>query len=45
MWCVEDDPRFVKAMAKAGFEARAETVYARNVPSGHRHTLFIGKVS
>jgi spermidine synthase len=42
VWCVEDDPRFVKAMARAGFKARAETVYARNVPSGHRHTLFIG---
>lgn len=45
VWCVEDDPRFVKAMTTAGFEARAQTVYARNVPSGHRHTLFLGQVS
>ncbi len=44
VWCVEDDPRFVKAMAGAGFRARAETVYARNIPSGHRHTVFIGRV-
>jgi spermidine synthase len=44
VWCVEDDPRLVKAMAKAGFRAHSETIYARNAPRGHRHTVFIGRV-
>jgi spermidine synthase len=44
VWCVEDDPRLVKAMAGAGFRAHAETIYARNAPKGHRHTIFIGRV-
>jgi spermidine synthase len=43
VWCVEDDPRFVKALSSAGFRAHAETVYARNVSKGHRHTVFIGQ--
>jgi len=43
VWCVEDDPRFVKAMSAAGFKAHAETVFARNVAKGHRHTVFIGQ--
>lgn len=43
VWCVEDDPRFVKALSSAGFKARAETVFARNVARGHRHTVFIGQ--
>ena len=45
VWCVEDDPRFVKALSSAGFRAHAETVYARNVSKGHRHTVFIGQRS
>jgi spermidine synthase len=44
VWCVEDDPRFVKAMSRAGFRASSETIFARNVPKGHRHTVFIGRV-
>ena len=32
-------------MSKAGFKAHAETIFARNVPKGHRHTVFIGQVS
>lgn len=43
VWCVDDDPRLVKAMAQAGFRAHAETIYARNVARGHRHTLFVGR--
>ena len=43
IWCVEDDPRFVKALGSAGFRAHAETIYARNVSKGHRHTVFIGR--
>ncbi len=43
VWCVEDDPRFVKALSSAGFKARAETVFARNVARGHRHTVFTGQ--
>jgi len=45
VWCVEDDPRFVKALSAAGFQAHAGTVYARNVSKGHRHTVFIGQRS
>ena len=44
VWCVEDDPRFVKAMSSAGFKAHAETVFARKVAKGHKHTIFIGQV-
>jgi hypothetical protein len=44
VWCVEDDPRFVKAMAGAGFTAHSETIYARNAPRGHRHTVVIGRI-
>ena len=44
VWCVEDDSRLVKAMTDAGFRAHAETIHARNVPRGHRHTVFIGRV-
>lgn len=44
VWCVEDDPGFVKAMKSAGFRAHAETIYARNVAKGHKHTIFIGQV-
>jgi len=43
VWCVEDDPRFVKAMSSAGFKAHSETVFARKVAKGHRHTVFIGQ--
>ncbi|MEE4272432.1 MAG: hypothetical protein V2I67_12205 [Thermoanaerobaculales bacterium] len=45
VWCVADDPRLVKAMASAGFEAHSETIFARNVAKGHRHTVFIGRRS
>jgi spermidine synthase len=45
VWCVEDDPRLVKAMSSAGFKAHAETVFARNVAKGHRHSIFIGRRS
>jgi spermidine synthase len=44
VWCVEDDPRLVKSMAKAGFQAYSETIYARKARKGHRHTVFIGRV-
>jgi spermidine synthase len=44
VWCVEDDPRLVKSMAKAGFKAHSETIFARKAPKGHRHTVFIGRV-
>ncbi len=44
IWCVDDDPRFVKTLTAAGFKAHAETIFARNVPKGHRHTVFIGQV-
>jgi spermidine synthase len=44
VWCVGEDPRLVKAMAAAGFRAHSETLHARNVPRGHRHTVFIGRV-
>jgi len=44
VWCVEDDPRFVKAMSAAGFRAHSANVYARNVSKGHRHTVFIGQL-
>lgn len=44
VWCVGEDPRLVKAMTKAGFRAHAETIHARNVPRGHRHTVFIGRI-
>ncbi len=43
IWCVEDDPRFFKALSSAGFRAHTETIYARNVAKGHRHTVFIGQ--
>jgi spermidine synthase len=43
VWSVDDDPRFVKALGKAGFDARAETVFARNIPKGHRHTVFVAR--
>jgi spermidine synthase len=45
VWCVEDDPRFVKALSSAGFKAHSETVFARNVAKGHKHTVFIGQRS
>jgi spermidine synthase len=44
VWCVEYDPRFVRALSSAGFRAHAETVYARNVSKGHRHTVFLGQL-
>ena len=43
VWCVEDDPRFVKALSAAGFRARSETIFARNVAKGHRHTIFLAQ--
>jgi len=43
VWCVEDDPRFVKALSGAGFRASSETIFARNVGKGHRHTIFLAQ--
>jgi spermidine synthase len=43
VWCVENDQRFVKALSAAGFRASSETIYARNVAKGHRHTIFLAQ--
>ena len=45
VWCVEDDPRFVKALSSAGFRASSEKIFARNVAKGHRHTIFLAQRS
>jgi spermidine synthase len=44
VWSTDPDARFEHALAAAGFRVRTETVYARNVPKGHRHTLFLGRL-
>lgn len=42
IWSAQEDPRFVKQMRKAGFDARA--VNARgHQKGGVRHTIFLGK--
>lgn len=41
MWSAAEDPRFVKHLGEAGFDARREKVDARGGRGGPRHVLFV----
>jgi spermidine synthase len=43
VWSAGDDPRFVKRLAQAGFEAGRHRAYARPGGRGGRHTVFLGR--
>jgi spermidine synthase len=44
VWSADPEPRFERALRAAGFRVRTESVYARDVAKGPRHTLFIGQL-
>ncbi len=43
VWSSHADPGFVKRLRQAGFEARAESVAARQAGKGGRHVVFLGR--
>lgn len=43
VWSAAEDPDFLRALANAGFEGRAERVKARTGAGGGRHVLFVGR--
>lgn len=45
VWSADPDPGFGRALRKAGFRVRAETVSARGTAKGPKHTIFVAKPS
>lgn len=43
VWSADPEPDFSRALRHAGFQVRVESVFARGVPKGPKHTIFIGK--
>jgi spermidine synthase len=44
VWSASPDKGFERAMARAGFSVRVETVRARKAAKGPRHTIFVGRL-
>jgi spermidine synthase len=43
VWSAGDDPRFVRSLRKAGFEARSQRVAARVGGKGGKHVVFVAR--
>jgi spermidine synthase len=43
VWSADPEPAFARSLRRVGFEVRVEHVFARGVPKGPRHTLFIAQ--
>ena len=43
VWSADPEPAFARSLRHAGFEVRVESVFARGVRKGPRHTLFIAQ--
>ncbi len=43
VWSADPEPSFSRALRRAGFEVRVESVFARGVAKGPKHTIFVAR--